>query len=181
MTRRCGECTLCCRLLPVRELGKVAGERCKHQRGLGCTVYQRLKTVSPSCSLWNCRWLVEADTADLARPDRSHYVVDVMPDYVRGTTEAGESFEIPVVQIWVDPTYPDAHRDPALRAYLERRAEEGIAALIRYSAHDGFSLIAPALAGDGQWHEVARPAGMPVDPEHSAADKVRVLGRRVFR
>lgn len=176
MTHRCGECTLCCRLLPVKELGKLAGERCRHQRGLGCKVYQRLKTVSPSCSMWNCRWLVEDDTADLARPDRSHYVVDVMPDYVRGTTEAGKTFTIPVVQIWVDPAYPDAHRDPALRTYLERRAEEGMAALIRYSDHEGFTLVAPALSGDGKWYEKHRPAGVPIDPEHTPAEKVKALG-----
>jgi hypothetical protein len=70
-------------LLPVKELGKGAGERCRHQRGLGCKVYHQLKTVSPSCAMWTCRWLVEDDTSDLSRPDRSHYVIDVMPDYVR--------------------------------------------------------------------------------------------------
>jgi hypothetical protein len=179
MTRRCGECSLCCRLLPVKELGKGAGERCRHQRGLGCKVYHSLRTVSPSCELWTCRWLVEDDTADLTRPDRSHYVIDVMPDYVRGEhNETGASFTIPVIQIWIDPAHPDAHRDPALRAYVERRAAEGMAALVRYGSgtDQDFTLIAPRLSEDGQWHEIKRPPGVPIDPEHSAADKVKALG-----
>ena len=180
MTRRCGECTLCCRLLPVKDLGKGAGERCLHQRGLGCAVYQKLKTISPSCALWTCRWLTEDDTADLARPDRSHYVIDVMPDFVRWVNkETGRSTSVPTIQIWIDPKFPDAHRDPALRAYIERRAAEGIVALIRYGSatDDDFTLIAPQLTDDGQWHEVKRPPGTPPDPEHSAAEKVRALGR----
>jgi len=184
MTRRCGECTLCCKLLPVKDLGKGAGERCRHQRGLGCNVYQKLKTVAPSCALWTCRWLTENDTADLARPDRSHYVIDVMPDYVRAENkQTGASFTIPVIQIWIDPKFPDAHRDPALRAYVERRAAEGMAALVRYDSGDdsrNFTLVAPAMSEDGQWHEVKRPPGTPPDPEHSAADKVRALGRMRF-
>jgi hypothetical protein len=183
MTRRCGECSLCCRLLPVKELGKGAGERCRHQRGLGCKVYHSLRTVSPSCELWTCRWLVEDDTADLMRPDRSHYVIDVMPDFVRWVNNAtGESHPVPTIQIWIDPTFPDAHHDLALRAYVERRAAEGMVALVRYGSgtdHD-FTLIAPELAEDGQWHEVKRPPGVPVDPEHSAAEKVKALGRLRF-
>ncbi len=183
MTRRCGECTLCCRLLPVRELGKGAGERCRHQRGLGCKVYHQLKTVSPSCAMWTCRWLVEDDTADLSRPDRSHYVIDVMPDYVRWVeNETGRSATVPTIQIWIDPAHPDAHRDPALRAYVERRAAEGMVALVRYGSgtDDDFTLIAPQLAEDRQWHEVKHPPGVPVDPEHSAADRVKALGRLRF-
>ena len=179
MTRRCGECTLCCRLLPVKELGKLANERCRHQRGLGCNVYHKLAQVSQSCALWTCRWLTEVDTVDLARPDRSHYVIDVMPDYVRWVdNETGVTTSVPVVQVWVDPNFPDAHRDPALRAYVERRALEGIIALVRYGSgtDDDFTLIAPQLTQDGQWHEVKRPAGEPADPEHTAADRVKALG-----
>ena len=59
------------------------------------------------------------------------------------------------MQVWVDPLYPDAHRDPALRAYLLRRGEQGIAAIIRYSSSRGFVLFPPNMATDGQWHEQA--------------------------
>ena len=71
MERKCGDCQLCCKLLPTKEIGKVANTRCEHQRtGKGCTIYARRPF---SCSSWSCRWLLEDDTADLSRPDRAHY------------------------------------------------------------------------------------------------------------
>jgi len=36
MNRTCGGCTLCCKLLPVRELKKPANTRCQHQRAEIC-------------------------------------------------------------------------------------------------------------------------------------------------
>ena len=66
----------------VRSLGKPARQRCKHQRHhKGCAVYRK-RGFPPGCGAWNCRWLVEDVTDGLSRPDRSHYVLDVMPDYV---------------------------------------------------------------------------------------------------
>src|SRR5262245_37028912 len=92
-TRHCGECTLCCKLLPVHggplingirmpsDLDKPAGERCKYQRhGKGCTVYKSYK-MPTCCRVWNCRWLVNDDTQDQSRPDRSHLVIDIVPDF----------------------------------------------------------------------------------------------------
>jgi hypothetical protein len=153
--RHCGDCQLCCKLLPVRSLKKGANERCKYQRhGKGCAVYPVLESVSPECRMWNCRWLVNNDTADLRRPDRSHYVIDLTPDYITiRNNETGERQHIQVVQIWVDPKFPDAHRDPALRAYLERRGKENIVALVRWSNVKGMVLVPPELSADGKWHE----------------------------
>jgi hypothetical protein len=149
MKRECGGCTLCCRLLPVRELHKPDNQRCTFQRtGKGCAVYDKLARVSPSCVLWSCRWLVNDDTADLRRPDHSHYVLDIMPDFITvSDDEAGWTLDLEIVQVWCDPKHPDAHKDPALREYLKRRGEEGIAALIRYSARDAFVLFPPAMTG----------------------------------
>lgn len=162
--RRCSGCTLCCRLLPVKGMDKAANVRCKHQRtGKGCAVYQTSK-MPAECGLWVCRWLTNDDTADLGRPDRTHYVIDVMPDFVTARDGAdGEPIKIAAIQVWVDPKYPDAHRDPALRRYLERRGEEGVVAIIRYDNGAGFTLVPPNVAGDGQWHEI--PSA--VEQEHS--------------
>jgi hypothetical protein len=150
--RHCGDCQLCCRLMPIKEFSKPAGERCQHQKhGVGCAIYARRPW---SCAMWNCRWLVGDDTADLRRPDRSHYVIDIMPDFVTLVdNDSGERTNIEVVQIWCDPKYPHAHRDPALRAYIDRRGQDGIAAIIRYSELKAFTLFPPSMATDGQWHE----------------------------
>ena len=179
MTRQCGDCQLCCKLLPVRSLGKDAGQRCQHQsHARGCKVYKQLGRVSPECKLWNCRWLVEDDTEGLSRPDRSHYVLDLMPDYVTvRDDDTGEARHIQVVQIWVDPKHPDAHRDPALRAYLERRAEEGIAGLVRWDNTAAVAIFAPALNADGQWHEVGSNFRTK---DHSVEEKIAALGPMVL-
>jgi hypothetical protein len=156
--RTCGACQLCCKLLPVRELNKGAGERCKHQKfGKGCLVYHK-PGFPMSCAMWSCSWLVNNDTAELRRPDRSHYVVDLVPDHIGIKPPDGEPFTMLVVQVWVDPAFPDAHRDPALRRYLQRRAEQDdMAAIIRYSDTDGFALFAPHFdKTNGEWHEHER-------------------------
>lgn len=167
--RRCGDCQLCCKLLPVQELRKGANQRCKFQRvGKGCTVYGQ-RTMPGSCSLWTCRWLAEAETTgELSRPDRSHYVIDAIPDYVHcEPPDGGEPYQLPVLQIWVDPLFPDAHRDPALRRYLAKVGEQGLAALIRFNASDAFVLFPPAMTGsDFVEHSGSRSLGR----EHTASE-----------
>lgn len=102
-----------------------------------------------------------------------------MPDFVTAVQESGERIDVPVVQVWVDPKHPDAHRDPELRAYLARRGEEdGAAAIIRYSEGEGFVLIPPALNAAGEWIE--HRDGIK-DREHTAAEKHRVVGDLMAR
>ena len=163
----------------VRSLGKDAGEHCKHQRHhKGFAVYATLAHVSPECRLWSCRWLVNDDTADLRRPDRSHYVLDLVPDFVTLRDNAtGELQHIQVVQIWVDPKHHDAHRDPALRAYLERRAQEDIIGLVRWDNEKAIALFPPALSSDGQWHEQESNFRQK---EHTPEEKVAALGKIHF-
>jgi len=175
MMRECGSCNLCCKLLPVPPLGKKAGERCKLLKfGKGCTVYHTAK-MPPECAIWNCRWLVNDDTADLRRPDHAHYVIDIMPDFITAQdNETGEKRNIQVTQIWIDPKYPDAHRDPALRRWMFRRAEEGKAALVRYNAHDAIVIFPPPFDKDGQWHEIK--TGMQSVKTHSFAEIEQALG-----
>lgn len=173
MKRECGDCQLCCRLLPVRSLGKGGGEKCRHQKfGVGCKVYSQLYAVSPECCIWSCRWVVSDDTADLSRPDRSHFVVDMMPDFVTLNYDDGRTFDVPAIQVWVDPRYPDAHKDPSLRRYLVRRAEQdGSVAIIRYAPTRGFVLVPPPL-NDGEWLE---HSGGPTLATHSAREIIEAL------
>lgn len=150
MKRSCGDCQLCCKLLPVRSLAKEANTRCQHQRHRkGCAVYHRLTLVAPECRAWSCRWLVDSDAPELRRPDHVGYVVDLVPDVLKAISKAdGTEHYVPVVQVWVDR--PDAHRDPALRAYLERLQ---MPAIIRSSASEGFLLVPPSMTETGEWLE----------------------------
>lgn len=175
-TRRCGSCTLCCKLLPVKEIGKLANTRCDHQRsGKGCAVYRK-PGFPRSCHMWNCVWLIgEPETAKLSRPDRVHYVIDPQPDYVTVVMDANDQREVPVIQIWLDPAYPEAHRDPALREYLAFAGREwGAMAICRTGSTDAIVICPPNMSADGQWREEATEP--LADKEHTFDDVMRVLG-----
>jgi hypothetical protein len=152
--RVCGGCTLCCKLLPVPgpPLNKPDNVRCQHARsGRGCGIYADRPF---SCRVFVCRWLADTETAGQRRPDRAHYVIDLAEDYVELVQDTGERRKIGVIQVWVDPAWPDAWRAPELRAYILRMAEQhGMAAIIRWSAADAMTVFAPPLASDGEWHE----------------------------
>lgn len=168
--RQCGECTLCCKLLPVRELGKGANTACKHSKfKKGCMVYDT--TIPLACRLWNCRWLVDDDTADQSRPDRAGYVIDIMPDFVTvKDNETGQTHSVQVVQIWVANHNRALHRtDKNLMAYMERRGQEGKLTLLRYDNREALTVIPPAMNSDGTWHEVEGAAG----PEHTPEQILR--------
>lgn len=183
-SRTCGTCTLCCRLLPVHEgirvldartgnardmrvFDKPAMTRCPHQCSAGCRIYE---DRPDSCRLWSCAWLEMPEAEDLPRPDRCHYVVDPLPDVVRVTDdETGRVFLQPCVQVWIDPDYPDCHREPRLRAYLDKMARDhGMIAVIRGGAEknrkgQGLSLVPPSLPSNSErkWLEVISPMTEP--------------------
>jgi hypothetical protein len=165
-SRRCGDCQLCCKLIPVEEFGKRANQRCRHQKaGKGCAIYPQRPL---SCALWNCRWLVDSDAAELPRPDRAHYVLDMMPDFVVLSDEPTDKpANIPVIQVWTDPAYPDTHRAPSLRAWLDRQKS---CALIRYGSREGFVIAPPSLTGS-RWLELQSKSSPrpPHPPDEIAA------------
>ena len=173
--RTCGTCTLCCRLVPVKDkdLIKPANQRCQHQSAVGCRIYADRPF---SCRMWSCQWLLGADLPQ--RPDFSHYVVDPMPDFVTVTDdETGEVTQIAAVQIWCDPEHPDAHRDPALRRYIERLWDErgSLIALIRYDNKiNGIALFPPQSNSTGKWLE--KTSNMTREPEHSLTEILKVIG-----
>lgn len=169
--RKCGDCQLCCKLVPVPTIDKPAGQRCQHQsRARGCKIYDERPV---DCSLYSCQWLTDKTIANLRRPDRSHYVIDPTPDYIRVQPNDGSAESVvPVVQVWCDPRYPDAHRDQALRIYLAELGHRGYACIVRYSSKDAFVLFPPTLSSDGAWHEKTGQC----DKEHSTQNIFETLG-----
>lgn len=181
--RHCGGCTLCCRLLPMHSgapgtpgsIHKAGGVRCPQQQtGKGCAIYSTRPTC---CRLWSCQWLMNVDADDLRRPDRSRYVIDAMPDFVElRPNDGSEPTKVAVVQIWVDPKHPDAWREPALLAYIERRGKQGTGAIIRFNEHDAITVFPPTLANDGEWHEFkSNETGVQRRRQHTFAEVVKGL------
>jgi hypothetical protein len=97
-----------------------------------------------------------------------------MPDFVTLQIDNIKS-NIQVVQIWVDPKYPHAHRDPALRDWLFDLGEKRIASIIRYNEKECLCIFPPNLSDDGRWHEVP---GNPTiaQKQHSITDILKALG-----
>jgi hypothetical protein len=174
MRRECGDCTLCCRLLPVKGINKPSNTRCKFQRHTGCQVYHQPGKGFPwECGAWNCVWLQGGKfAADLRRPDHARYVVDVLPDYVTAQDRNAGEIRIPAVQIWCDPKYPDAHRDPALRAWLIERT--GFVGLVRFDGEKGLVLVPPYMMENGEWLEKSQ--GNVVEGNHSFGQVLQALG-----
>lgn len=184
--RICGDCTLCCRLVPVETLGKAANTKCRHQSRRGCSIYEHLADLVPDCRLWSCQWLVDPEATELRRPDRVHYVIDIMPDFIgMQDAEQGTVKSMPVLQVWVDPDHPDAwERDAALRRYIEHvGATRGQATLVRLGSKRGIAIFPPPLTDDGGWHRressEAQPATEwrnPMEEIHRTAKAMRPAG-----
>jgi hypothetical protein len=168
--RRCGDCQLCCTVLPVKQIAKKANDRCRYAKfGKGCTLHSTPR-MPMSCAGWSCAWLLEAP--HLRRPDHGHYVVDMLPDFiVFGDAETGT--KVPAIQVWCDPRHADAHEDHGLREYLLARARaEGVVTIVRYNERDAFVLVPPAF-GNQEWERI--DTNMRVKP-HTQAEIAEVLG-----
>lgn len=75
--RTCGDCTACCRVKSVRELGKPSQTACRHLCQGGCASYA---SRPASCREYACLWrqgLIEGD--ERRRPDRLGVLIDYEP------------------------------------------------------------------------------------------------------
>jgi hypothetical protein len=92
-------------------------------------------------------------SAGMRRPDRSHYVIDALPDTIRMiNNETGEVIESEAAQIWVDPAFPKVKDDPELRAYMLKMAHEH-GWPTRWSNRVATAVFPPPCSSDGEWHE----------------------------
>jgi len=76
-TRVCGECSLCCTVLRVDELGKLGGEPCPQLRDAakGCAIYEQRPRI---CRAYRCMWL-RGYLEERDRPDRLGAIVELLP------------------------------------------------------------------------------------------------------
>lgn len=70
--KECEDCTACCTVMAVKELGKGMYRTCGHVNGSGCSIYQARPR---SCRLWSCQWRL--GEIDGERPDQSGVVISV--------------------------------------------------------------------------------------------------------
>ena len=150
--RQCGDCQACCRILPISEIGKKAGERCSNQKfGIGCKVHDTA-AQPPSCRAWSCWWLLNP-AFDLPRPDRAGYVVDMMSDFVVFGADVYAGRRVHALQIWADPKRPEAWRGAMDWIKLAIGDAEKVA-IIRFDSKNSIVIVPPQIAETNEWIEI---------------------------
>lgn len=102
--RQCGECSMCCKLMEITELGKPAGAWCAHVRkGNGCAIYGK---HPPSCVAFGCGYLHWPMAGDHWRPSRCKMVI-VAEDAARMAIHVDPA----TPNVWkAEPHYSDLKR-----------------------------------------------------------------------
>jgi len=97
--RVCGTCSLCCKLLPIRELEKPENTWCVHCRPAagGCTIYA---DRPHSCREFACHWLISKNLGDEWAPAKARMFVHYNHDPLGNVG----------LYVIVDPSRPDAWR-----------------------------------------------------------------------
>jgi hypothetical protein len=173
--RRCGTCTLCCKVLTVEELRKPNGQWCPHcVKGRGCAIYSDRPN---ECRRFQCGYLLWPALGEHWLPARSKLVVAFKPD--------GKE-----IVVHVDPGVPNAWR--AEPYYSEIGSLAGHATRTAYTifVQIGRRMIAVfpdrevdlgVVAGDEviAIHEVTGPGTRRRDAVKLKADDPRIKGLRI--
>lgn len=140
----CGECTLCCKVLPVGELKSPAGEYCKHCTiGVGCSIYSQRPKV---CRDFLCSYAQVSNVSIELRPDKCGAIFEKISDKVfLGTREDGieinqfakkqiKEFNIQGFSVVINSQNglaklylaPGHNRDEIMLEVLERQESQGV-------------------------------------------------------
>ena len=98
--RKCGICSMCCKLLPIHqlELEKPPGEWCRHCiPGRGCGIYEDRPDV---CRGFKCHWLRDGLWGDEWKPNKCKMVL------MDGEMTNGQ----PALRVYVDWGFPGIWR-----------------------------------------------------------------------
>jgi Fe-S-cluster containining protein len=108
--RQCGECTMCCKVMPIKELSKPAHQWCQHAKpGSGCAIYQ---SRPAECRGFACSWLLLKEIGEHWKPTKSKMVLVHGRDHQRGSQ---------MISVHTDRSYPNAWRRSPYYEELKRR------------------------------------------------------------
>lgn len=76
----CGECTLCCKLLHIKEVDSKPNEYCKHcDLNVGCNIYDNRPD---GCREFQCAWLQMNQVGIEMRPDKCGVLFEKFTDSI---------------------------------------------------------------------------------------------------
>src|SRR5262249_6947975 len=119
MSRVCGTCTLCCKVMRIPELAKPRDQWCQHcVPGKGCAIYTDPRRPAV-CAGFACGWVMAEGLPESMRPDTSHVVV-APPN------------EGAITAFHVDPDHPLAWRERLFLglAWFILQSQERIAVVV---------------------------------------------------
>jgi hypothetical protein len=106
--RECGSCMMCCKVPYINALKKPPGKWCPHAVfGKGCGIYADRPAV---CGAFYCEWMRNPSLGPEWKPDKAKLVVSILPNFLN---------------IWVDPSVPNAWREPPYFTQIKQWAVEG--------------------------------------------------------
>ena len=109
--RHCGSCSLCCKVMPVQELGKPAGQWCVHAvPGSGCAVHAARPAT---CRSFFCAWRLDPNLGPEWKPEASRFVLSADPARR-------------ALMVTVDPGMPLAWKRAPYYARLKQFSEQAL-------------------------------------------------------
>jgi len=108
--RECGSCTLCCKMLYVKDYNSPIGKYCKNcNPNQGCKIHEERKEI---CRTFDCLWIKQTQIPESYRPDRCHFL-----------------FELPSHSLvyfgHVDTDYPETFNSEKLKNIIKKINEAG--------------------------------------------------------
>lgn len=122
--RECSGCTLCCRVLGVKEIKKAPLVECVHCHVFGCTIYE---TRPKECREFDCLWLTDEKLSEDLKPSVSHVVLSDLAHDLK--IEGVEPVEKTII-VHIDPQFPEAYREGHMKMFLNEQLKQGTALIV---------------------------------------------------
>lgn len=118
--------------------------------------------------MWSCAWVLDENLPAFLEPKKCHFVIDCLPDEC-AMLENGKQVMKQVVQMWVDPGYPNAWQEPAARWAMEFYGLNfQLPTLVRFGNEKGIFVMPSILSPDNKWHYAM--SGVSLDRESFNAE-----------
>ena len=173
--KTCGTCTLCCTVVPVKEIDKRSFTPCRHLRtiihkhGPGCSIYPERPF---SCKGLACVWLDMPEIEEQYRPDRVGFVVDTQLDVV--TVNGNDRV---AAQIWVEQGHEEDWRySEAAHKFLDALFGNKDITVVLWRISPDYAYIMAEMP-DGKIHVTPEPLRHSSDalPELDRSRRLRQL------
>jgi hypothetical protein len=134
--RKCGQCSLCCKLLPINEDDFVKKEDtwCEHCTKPGCAIYEERPRA---CRTWACKWLTTPMMDEYWYPAKAKMVVAWWP-----LLRSGNLYEI-----IVDPGFPGRWREEPWYSDIKGLSRMGLTG----GGKSGLTWRTKVTVGQQQW------------------------------